>query len=82
MTHVIDTPEVDLQQLRQAIQAEYALVAQEPDRGFHFHTGRLLAALLGYDAAWLRRRSSSSGAPCATWAPPGWRRWTAWSRPI
>ena len=53
MTHVIETPEVDLQQLRQAIQAEYALVAREPDRGFHFHTGRPLAALLGYDEAWL-----------------------------
>ena len=53
MTHVIETPEVDLPQLRQAIQAEYALVAQEPDRGFHFHTGRPLAALLGYEEAWL-----------------------------
>ena len=53
MTHVIETPEVDLQQLRQAIQAEYALVAREPERGFHFHTGRPLAALLGYQDAWL-----------------------------
>lgn len=51
--HVIDTPDVDLQELRQAIQAEYALVAQEPDRGFHFHTGRPLAARLGYEDAWL-----------------------------
>ena len=53
MTHVIETPDVDLAQLRQAIQAEYALVAREPERGFHFHTGRPLAALLGYQDAWL-----------------------------
>ena len=53
MTHVIEIPDVDLRQLRQAIQAEYALVAEEPDRGFHFHTGRPLAALLGYAEAWL-----------------------------
>ena len=53
MTHAIDIPDVDLQQLRQAIQAEYALVAQEPERGFHFHTGRPLAALLGYAETWL-----------------------------
>ena len=53
MTHVIETPDVDLQQLRQAIQAEYALVAQEPERGFHFHTGRPLAALLGHEEDWL-----------------------------
>ena len=46
-------PRWDLQQLRQAIQAEYALVAQEPERGFHFHTGRHLAALLDYADAWL-----------------------------
>jgi len=42
-----------LDQLRQAIQEEYATVAEEPDRGFHFHTGRPLAQLLDYDAAWL-----------------------------
>src|SRR5690606_7556295 len=42
-----------LDQLRQAIQEEYATVAEEPDCGFHFHTGRPLAQLLDYDAAWL-----------------------------
>src|SRR5919199_5453686 len=45
--------EVDLTELRQAIQAEYAEVALHPTRGFHFHTGRPLARLLGYDDAWL-----------------------------
>ena len=44
---------VDREVLRCAIQDEYALVAREPHRGFHFHTGRPLAALLGYDADWL-----------------------------
>lgn len=53
MTHVIEIPDVDLKHLRQAIQDEYTLVAREPDRGFHFHTGRQLAALLGYPEVWL-----------------------------
>jgi SAM-dependent methyltransferase len=39
--------------LRAAIQAEYELVAREPERGFHFHTGRPLASLLGYPDEWL-----------------------------
>lgn len=45
--------QLDVTRLRQAIQEEYALVALEPQRGFHFHTGRPLARLLGYDDAWL-----------------------------
>ena len=44
---------VDLESLRQAIQEEYRLVALEPQRGFHFHTGRTLAHLLGYPDEWL-----------------------------
>jgi SAM-dependent methyltransferase len=44
---------LDLAQLRRAIQDEYAEVARNPQQGFHFHTGRPLAALLGYDEAWL-----------------------------
>lgn len=39
--------------LRDAIRAEYDVVARTPDHGFHFHTGRPLAALLGYADAWL-----------------------------
>lgn len=34
--------------LRSAIQEEYRQVALDPNQGFHFHTGRLLAQLLGY----------------------------------
>ena len=41
-------PRVDAEQLRDAIRAEYAEVAETPDKGFHFHTGRHLAELLGY----------------------------------
>lgn len=44
---------LDVEALRVAIQEEYSLVATEPQRGFHFHTGRPLARLLGYDDAWL-----------------------------
>ena len=44
---------LDVEQLRQAIQEEYSAVAPQPDQGFHFHTGRPLARLLGYDEAWL-----------------------------
>jgi arsenite methyltransferase len=42
-------PRLDVQQLRTAIQDEYAEVATTPGKGFHFHTGRPLAAMLGYD---------------------------------
>ncbi len=46
-------PSLDLERLRQAIQDEYAAVARDPGRGYHFHTGRPLASLLGYHDAWL-----------------------------
>lgn len=39
--------------LRQAIREEYAVVAQNPQQGFHFHTGRPLTRLLDYDDTWL-----------------------------
>jgi SAM-dependent methyltransferase len=44
---------LDLESLRAAIQEEYELVAREPEHGFHFHTGRRLAGLLGYEDEWL-----------------------------
>ena len=46
-------PSLDLGGLRQAIQEEYAAVARDPGRGYHFHTGRPLASLLGYHDDWL-----------------------------
>jgi SAM-dependent methyltransferase len=36
--------------LRASIQDKYTAVAVTPEQGFHFHTGRPLAAMLGYDA--------------------------------
>jgi SAM-dependent methyltransferase len=42
---------LDVARLRRAIRDEYAEVAGDPSAGFHFHTGRPLAALLGYDPA-------------------------------
>src|SRR5438067_11989371 len=53
MTQTVETPTVDLVSLRRAIQEEYAVVAQEPEHGFHFLVGRPLARLLGYADAWL-----------------------------
>jgi arsenite methyltransferase len=44
---------LDLGQLRAAIQEEYEAVAAEPQRGFHFHTGRPLARILEYEEEWL-----------------------------
>src|SRR6266849_4024626 len=46
-------PGLDLGRLRQAIQEEYAAVARDPARGYHFHTGRPLASRLGYHDDWL-----------------------------
>jgi arsenite methyltransferase len=54
MTSGVPAPiDIDLGELRQAIQAEYAEVALHPTKGFHFHTGRPLAQMLGYQEAWL-----------------------------
>ena len=44
---------LDLDTLREAIQEEYEVVACEPDKGFHFHTGRLHALRMGYREEWL-----------------------------
>jgi SAM-dependent methyltransferase len=44
---------LDVSELRDAIRAEYAQVATDPGQGFHFHTGRRLAGILGYDDTWL-----------------------------
>jgi sterol desaturase/sphingolipid hydroxylase (fatty acid hydroxylase superfamily)/2-polyprenyl-3-methyl-5-hydroxy-6-metoxy-1,4-benzoquinol methylase len=51
----MDKPQtiIDRDQLRAAIREEYALVARDPGHGFHFHTGRPLARLLGYRPEWL-----------------------------
>lgn len=49
MSEAPTVPDLDIGVLRCEIQKEYAEVASQPDKGFHFHTGRPLAAKLGYD---------------------------------
>ena len=41
---------VDVESLRAEVRDKYRAVAVEPDAEYHFHTGRRLAAKLGYDA--------------------------------
>jgi SAM-dependent methyltransferase len=42
-----------VESLREEVAREYAQVAQFPELGFHFHTGRRLADLLDYKPEWL-----------------------------
>ena len=42
---------VDAKALREQVSEKYAEVAQTPDKGFHFHTGRPLARMNEYDDA-------------------------------
>ena len=50
VTEVIAS-KVDREALRDQIEAKYCDVAKKPEQGFHFHTGRPLAAMLEYPAA-------------------------------
>jgi SAM-dependent methyltransferase len=65
MTETLDPPTVDLDELRASIRAEYAAVAAEPDRGFHFHTGYRLAAILGYPQEWIETLPAGAVASMA-----------------
>jgi SAM-dependent methyltransferase len=47
----MQTLHLDVDLLRSAVQAEYTDVATCPSKGFHFHTGRPLAAKLGYESS-------------------------------
>jgi arsenite methyltransferase len=51
--HRLDNQELDVEVLREAIQEEYAEVAANPQKGFHFHTGSPLARTLEYADEWL-----------------------------
>ena len=46
-------PQIFVETLRSEVSQEYAQVAQSPERGFHFHTGRRLAGMLEYRDEWL-----------------------------
>jgi arsenite methyltransferase len=48
-----EQPALDLGSLREAIREEYAAVASNPEKSFHFHTGRPLAHMLEYADEWL-----------------------------
>lgn len=52
MTTAQPTPQtlaVDPEALRASVRDKYRVVATDPSGRFHFHTGRPLAQLLGYD---------------------------------
>lgn len=53
-------PSLFLETLRCEIKREYAEVATNPTKGFHFHTGRTLAGLLGYSEGLLEGIPESS----------------------
>jgi arsenite methyltransferase len=55
-----EQPALDVGTLREAIREEYAEVASDPEKGFHFHTGRPLARMLDYQDEWLEGIPESS----------------------
>lgn len=44
-------PDLSLEELRASVKREYANVAKDPEKGYHFHTGRDAADRLDYDPA-------------------------------
>jgi SAM-dependent methyltransferase len=44
--------DVDAETLRNAIKDEYKEVAEHPGKEFHFHTGRRLTRIVGYEDRW------------------------------
>ena len=46
-------PQVFVDTLRAEVIKEYAVVAKDPEQGFHFHNGRRLSNMLGYKDQWL-----------------------------
>jgi SAM-dependent methyltransferase len=53
-SRIVQRVNIDTDVLRTAIKDEYREVAEHPDRGFHFHTGRRLTVIAGYRSDWLR----------------------------
>ena len=51
--NAVGVVDVELETLREAVRAEYDVVASDPDQGFHFHTGRTLTRIVGYRDDWL-----------------------------
>ncbi len=61
----INDVSVDRGELREAIRDEYEVVANTPEQGFHFHTGRPLARMLNYEESYLEGIPESSIASFA-----------------
>ena len=59
-SRVAQPVDVDTDTLRKAIQDEYREVAEDPGKGFHFHTGRRLTKIVGYKDEWLEGVSESA----------------------
>jgi SAM-dependent methyltransferase len=53
-SRVAQPVDVDKEALRNAIKAEYKEVAEDPGKGFHFHTGRRLTNIVGYKDEWFQ----------------------------
>lgn len=53
MSEAHATGNLDREHLRREIRKEYREVAENPNRGFHFHTGRALARIVEYRGEWL-----------------------------
>jgi SAM-dependent methyltransferase len=60
MTTDVIPAAVDVEDLRCQIQDKYTEVAKTPEKGFHFHTGRPLALMLGYPGALISRLPASA----------------------
>ena len=53
-TSTVEVPQgLDLNYLREEVKREYKKVADDPNQGFHFHTGRRLAGIVNYRDEWL-----------------------------
>lgn len=56
-SRVAEAVDIDTATLRRAIKDEYKEVAENPGKGFHFHTGRRLTKIVGYKDEWLKEVS-------------------------
>lgn len=65
MPQSVRAASVDRERLRAQIADKYTDVALHPEQGFHFHTGRPLAMMLGYDPADVDRLPASTVASFA-----------------
>ncbi len=65
MPQMVQPARVDRDRLRAQIAGKYTSVALHPEEGFHFHTGRPLAMMLGYDPADVDRLPESTVASFA-----------------